>query len=234
VIHDCAVQDLKVVLALDRAGLVGDDGAPQHGCFDVGYLRMIPGVVVMQPRNGEELRDMLWTAARWPGKRPIAVRYPRATIPEESLAERELRTLEIGVSEQLRAGGDVAIFALGTMVDPALAAAEKLAADGISATVINARFASPVDERAIGGLARSVGRIVTIEENVLAGGFGSAVSECLDRLDLSHVPLKRIALPDEFVLHGKRDLLLQRAGLDADGIHRRVRDWVKAHQRQFS
>ncbi len=234
VIHDCAVQDLKIVLALDRAGLVGDDGAPQHGCFDVGYLRMIPGVVVMQPRNGEELRDMLWTAARWPGKRPIAVRYPRATIPEESLAERELRTLEIGVSEQLRAGGDVAIFALGTMVDPALAAAVKLAADGISATVINARFASPVDERAIAGLARSVGRIVTVEENVLAGGFGSAVSECLDRLDLSHVPLKRIALPDEFVLHGKRELLLQRAGLDADGIHRRVRDWVKAHQRQFS
>jgi 1-deoxy-D-xylulose-5-phosphate synthase len=234
IIHDAALQDLRIVLCLDRAGLVGDDGAPQHGCFDVGYLRMIPGVVVMQPRNGEELRDMLWTAAHWQGRRPIAVRYPRAPIPEDALPDREPHLLEIGVSEQLRAGGDVAIFALGTMVEPALKAAEMLAVEGFSATVINARFAAPVDERAVAGLARSVGRIITIEENVPMGGFGSAVSECLDRQGLAHVPLHRIALPVEFVLHGKRDELLREVGLDAEGIFRNAITWLRAHQRQFS
>jgi 1-deoxy-D-xylulose-5-phosphate synthase len=234
IIHDCAVQDLKIVLCLDRAGLVGDDGAPQHGVFDVGYLRMIPGTVVMQPRNGEELRDMLWTAAHWPGKRPIAVRYPRSPIPEDALPEREPRLLEIGVAEQLRAGGDVAIWALGTMVQPALEAAERLAAEGVSATVVNARFAAPVDERMLSGLARSVGRIVTIEENVPMGGFGSAVSEALDRLGLTHVPLHRIALPTDFMLHGKRNELLAMAGLDADGIFRDTLAWVGVTQRQFT
>jgi len=234
IIHDCAVQDLKVVLCLDRAGLVGDDGAPQHGVFDVGYLRMIPGTVVMQPKNGEELRDMLWTAAHWPGKRPIAVRYPRSPIPEDALPDREARLLEIGVAEQLRAGGDVAIWALGTMVQPALDAAERLAAEGISATVVNARFAAPVDERMLEGLARSIGRIVTVEENVPMGGFGSAVSEALDRLGLSHVPVHRIALPADFVLHGKRDQLLQAVGLDAEGLFRDTLAWIRSQQRQFT
>ena len=131
IIHDAALQDLKLVLCLDRAGLVGDDGAPQHGVFDIGYLRMIPGTVVMQPMNGAELRDMLWTAAHWPGNRPIAVRYPRANVPEDVLPDGEPRLLEIGKAEQLRAGGDVTILALGTMVAPSLAAAETLAAQGV-------------------------------------------------------------------------------------------------------
>ncbi len=234
IIHDAALQDLKLVLCLDRAGLVGDDGAPQHGVFDVGYLRMIPGTVVMQPKNGEELRDMLWTAAHWPGHRPIAVRYPRAPIPEDALPDREPQMLEIGKAEQLRAGGDVAILALGTMVAPALAAAEQLAKEGISATVVNARFAAPLDETMIGGLARSVGRLVTVEENLIAGGFGSAVSEMLDRLGLSTTAHMRLGVPDAFVLHGKRDELLAGIGLDADGIARRTREFVRAAQRQFS
>src|SRR5262249_25178878 len=212
IIHDVAVQDLKIVLCLDRAGLVGDDGAPQHGVFDVGYLRMIPGSVVMQPMNGEELRDMLWTAACWPGKRPIAVRYPRSPIPEDALPAREPRLLELGKAEQLRAGGAVAVLALGTMVAPSLAAAELLAAQGVSATVVNARFAAPVDGAMFTGLARSTGRIVTVEENVIAGGFGSAVSEKLDALGVS-VPLLRLGVPNEFVLHGKRDELLRQVGL---------------------
>ena len=239
IIHDVAVQDLHVVLCVDRAGLVGEDGAPQHGAFDVGYLRMIPGMILMAPKNGEELRDMLWTAAQQSG-RPVAVRYPRANVPEESLPARGPRILEIGVAEQLRAGGDVAIVALGTMVLPALAAAEQLAQDGISATVVNARFACPLDERVIPGLARSVGRIVTVEENVPMGGFGSAVSECLGRHQLSATPHLRLALPETFVTHGKRDELLKLVGLDTAGIARRVLDWVKTqqrqdiHQRQFS
>ena len=239
IIHDVAVQDLHVVLCVDRAGLVGEDGAPQHGAFDVGYLRMVPGMILMAPKNGEELRDMLWTAAQQSG-RPVAVRYPRANVPEESLPARAPRILEIGVAEQLRAGGDVAIVALGTMVLPALAAAEQLAQDGISATVVNARFACPLDERVIPGLARSVGRIVTVEENVPMGGFGSAVSECLGRHQLSATPHLRLALPETFVTHGKRDELLKLVGLDTAGIARRVLDWVKTqqrqdiHQRQFS
>jgi 1-deoxy-D-xylulose-5-phosphate synthase len=207
IIHDVAVQNLHVVLAVDRAGLVGEDGAPQHGAFDVGFLRMIPGTVVMQPRNGEELRDMLWTAVSHRGG-PIAVRYPRANIPEDAMPKREPRVLALGVSEQLRAGGDVAILALGTMVAPALAAAETLAAAGVSATVVNARFVAPLDERAISGLARSVGRIITVEENVPMGGFGSAVHECLDRHGLSATPMLRIAT--------------------------RALDWIKVTQRQYT
>ena len=233
IIHDVAVQDLHVVFCIDRAGLVGEDGAPQHGAFDVTFLRMIPGVVIMQPRNGEELRDMLWTAVHHRGG-PIAVRYPRANIPEESLPAREPRLLPLGQSEQLRAGGDVAILALGTMVAPALAAADQLAAQGVSATVVDARFAAPVDESAIVGLARSVGRIVTIEENVPAGGFGDAVFQCLSRHDLSTTPTLRLALPDQFVTHGKRDELLTRVGLDAPGIAQAVLGWVQAHQRQYT
>jgi 1-deoxy-D-xylulose-5-phosphate synthase len=234
IIHDAAVQGLKIVLCIDRAGIVGEDGAPQHGVFDVGYLRMVPGVVVMQPKDGEELRDMLWTAANWDGHAPIAVRYPRTTIPEESLPAREPKVLEIGKAEQLRAGGDVAIIALGTMVLPALAAAEAMAQEGVSATVVNARFASPLDTVVIGGLARSVGRIVTVEESVIAGGFGSAVSECLDRLGLSATPQLRLGVPDRFVLHGKRDALLQQLGLDAAGIARRTLDWTRITQRQYT
>ena len=232
IIHDVAVQDLKIVLCLDRAGLVGDDGAPQHGVFDVGYLRMIPGTVVMQPMNGEELRDMLWTAAHWQGKRPIAVRYPRAAIPEDKLPEREPRRLEIGKAEQLRAGGDVAIVAFGTMVLPSMAAAELLAAQGISATVVNARFAAPLDENMIGGLARSTGRIVTVEENVLAGGFGSAVGEMLARESIV-VPRLALGVPDEFVLHGKRDELLHEIGLDAEGIAKRTAEFVRQARQQY-
>ena len=233
IIHDVAVQDLKIVLCLDRAGIVGDDGAPQHGVFDVGYLRMIPGTVVMQPKDGAELRDMLWTAAHWNGKRPIAVRYPRSPIPDEVAPEGEPRLLEIGKAEQLRAGGDVAIVALGTMVAPSLAAAELLAAQGVSATVVNARFAAPVDAAMIGGLARSTGRVVTVEENVIAGGFGSAVSE---RLDADGIPaaLLRLGVPDEFVLHGKRDQLLKQIGLDAEGIARRTLEFVRQARHQYT
>ena len=232
IIHDAAIQNLNVVFCLDRAGLVGEDGAPQHGAFDLTYLRMIPGVVVMAPRNAEEFRDMLWTAARH-RKGPIAVRYPRANVPDEPVT-RAPRTLAIGQSEQLRAGGDVAIFAIGTMVLPALAAAELLAEQGVSATVVDARFVAPLDEHIIKGLARSVGRFVTVEENVPMGGFGSAISECLDRNGLSGTPLLRIALPESFVTHGKRDELLKMVGLDAAGIASRTFDWVRASQRQYS
>ena len=233
ILHDVAAQDLHVVFCIDRAGLVGEDGGPQHGAFDVSFLRMVPGMVVMQPKNGAELRDMLWTAVQHRGG-PIAVRYPRANLPDETLPTRPPVRLALGVSEQLRAGGDVALLALGTMVAPSLVAAEALALEGISATVVNARFAAPVDETAIVGLARSVGRLVTIEENVPAGGFADAVHLCLAKHDLTTTPILHLALPETFVTHGKRDELLAEVGLDAPGINRRVFEWVRAHQRQYS
>ena len=233
ILHDVAAQDLHVVFCIDRAGLVGEDGGPQHGAFDVSFLRMVPGMVVMQPKNGAELRDMLWTAVQHRGG-PIAVRYPRANLPDETLPTRPPVRLALGVSEQLRAGGDVALLALGTMVAPALVAAEALALEGISATVVNARFAAPVDETAIVGLARSVGRLVTIEENVPAGGFADGVHLCLAKHDLTTTPILHLALPETFVTHGKRDELLAEVGLDAPGINRRVFEWVRAHQRQYS
>ena len=232
IIHDAALQDLKLVLCLDRAGLVGDDGAPQHGVFDIGYLRMIPGTVVMQPMNGAELRDMLWTAAHWPGNRPIAVRYPRANVPEDVLPDGEPRLLEIGKAVQLRAGGDVTILALGTMVAPSLAAAETLAAQGVQATVVNARFAAPLDATMFTGLAQSTGRIVTVEENVTAGGFGSAVSEMFAAAGVT-VPTLHLGVPNEFVLHGKRDELLAQVGLDAKGIAERVLAFVRQPHHQY-
>jgi 1-deoxy-D-xylulose-5-phosphate synthase len=142
--------------------------------------------------------------------------------------------IPIGQAEQLRAGGDVAIIALGTMVAPSLAAADLLAAQGISATVVDARFAAPLDESMICGLARSVGRIITVEENVPMGGFGSAVSELLDRNGLSATPLTRIALPETFVTHGKRDELLKRVGLDGPGIARRTLEGIRIAQRQLT
>ncbi len=230
IVHDAAVQNLSIVLAVDRAGLVGEDGAPQHGVFDLGYLRMIPGMILMAPKDGTELRDMVWTAVHLQptAKGPIAVRFPRAAIPEPALAARPPALLAPGTAEQLRAGTDVAIVAIGTMVLPAMAAAERLAVEGVSATVVNARFVCPLDERVLTGLARSVGRIVTVEENVPMGGFGSAVSECLDRCGLSGTPLLRIALPETFVLHGPRDALLQRVGLDPAGIARRTLDWLRS------
>ena len=177
---------------------------------------------------------MLWSAVQAPGGGPIAVRFPRANIPEDALPAREPRMIPPGTAETLRAGGDVAILALGTMVAPALQAAETLAAEGISATVVNARFVAPLDEKTVLGLARSVGRIVTVEENVPMGGFGSAVSECLDRHGLSGTPLLRIALPERFVPHGKRDELLQKVGLDAPGIARAAREWMRVTQRQYT
>ncbi len=232
-IHDVAVQDLHVVLAVDRAGLVGEDGAPQHGAFDLTYLRMIPGMVVMAPKDGAEMRDMLWTAVRHRGG-PVAVRYPRAPLPDGESARREPEILPLGASQTLRAGGDVALLAVGTMVLPALEAAELLAQEGISATVVNMRFVAPIDEQAVSGLARSVGRLVTVEENVAAGGFGSAVSEFLDKHGLSAIPLKRIALPDRFVPHGKRDELLAKLELDAAGIARAVGAWLRSPLHQLS
>ena len=223
VVHDVAIQELPVVFAMDRAGIVGDDGRTHQGLFDIAYLRPLPGIVLMAPKDESELRQMVWTATRYAaaGHGPIAFRYPRGTGVGAPL-DGELVELPIGVSETLREGGDVAIVAYGTVVQAAMAAADALAADGIEATVVNARFAKPLDVERYLTLAARVGRIVTVEEHVVSGGFGSAVSELFTERG-AKVELEMLGVPDEWVDHGAQKIWRKHFGLDADGIAAAVR-----------
>jgi 1-deoxy-D-xylulose-5-phosphate synthase len=202
---------------------VGDDGRTHQGLFDIAYLRVLPGMVCMAPKDEAELRHMVWTAARYAaaGRGPIALRYPRGSGTGASLAG-PMQELPIGVSETLREGGDVAILAYGTLASTALAAAELLHADGIEATVVNARFAKPLDAERILGLAALTGRVVTLEEHVVTGGFGSAVAELLAERG-ARADLAVLGVPDEWVDHGAQKLWRKHFGLDAEGIASAVR-----------
>jgi len=229
IIHDVAVQKLPVRFALDRAGLVGEDGATHHGVFDISYMRCLPGFVLMAPKDENEFRHMLATMSAY-GEGPIAVRYPRGSglgVPIDA----ELRPLPIGVGELLEPGEDLVLVAYGTMVAAARSAARKLMESGIRAAVINARFAKPLDERLIGDWARRTGRIVTLEEGALPGGFGDAVLELLTRIGKPEIRARCFGVPDRFFDHGTRDSLLRHAGLDADSIAREVERWLKEEPR---
>lgn len=223
VVHDVAIQDLPVVFALDRAGIVGDDGRTHQGLFDIAYLRPLPGIVLMAPKDEAELRQMVWTAVRHArnGGGPIAFRFPRGTGAGVAL-DAPLAELPIGVSETLRDGADVAILAYGTMAPAALAAAKALAADGIEATVVNARFAKPLDADRYLALAARIGRVLTVEEHVVAGGFGSAVGELFAERG-AKVELEILGVPDEWVDHGAQKIWRKHFGLDAEGIAATVR-----------
>lgn len=215
VLHDVCLQNLPVTFALDRAGLVGDDGPTHHGVFDIAYLRNIPNMVIMAPKDENELQHMLYTAINH--NAPTAIRYPRGAGEGVTMDEK-LQTLPVGRAEVLREGSDVVLLAIGNMVPKALKAAENLSAQGISAVVINARFVKPLDEKLILHYAGKVGHLVTIEEHVLMGGFGSAVLELLEKAGLSEVKVKRIGIPDCFVEHGKQKILRANYGLTAEGI----------------
>jgi 1-deoxy-D-xylulose-5-phosphate synthase len=234
VLHDVAVQDLSVVFAMDRAGIVGDDGRTHQGLYDIAYLRSLPGFTLMAPKDEAELRDMMWTAYQHARAQrgPIGVRFPRGVgfgvaIPE---APREL---PIGVSETLREGDDIVILAYGHPVNAALEAAETLAREGLHATVVNARFAKPLDAERILALAARTSRFVTVEEHVVAGGFGSAVAELLHERG-ARVELEMLGIPDEHVDHGAQKLWRRHYGLDAEGIAAAVRGrWpqlVRSHE----
>ncbi|MFN2109354.1 MAG: 1-deoxy-D-xylulose-5-phosphate synthase [Anaerolineae bacterium] len=214
-IHDVALQNLPVIFAIDRGGIVGDDGRTHQGAFDLAYLRSIPNFTVMAPKDEAELVEMLWTALSIDG--PVAIRYPRGAGEGAALPAHP-QTLTIGQAEMLRAGSDVAILALGATVYPAMDAARALASLGVEAAVVNARFVKPLDGNLLKNLALNFNRLVTVEEGVLAGGFGSAVLELLEARGLNYVTLKRLGLPDEFVEHGDRNLFLKRYNLDAAGI----------------
>ncbi|MEW6388603.1 MAG: 1-deoxy-D-xylulose-5-phosphate synthase [Thermodesulfobacteriota bacterium] len=215
VLHDVCLQNLPVVFAMDRGGIVGEDGETHQGLFDLSYLRHLPNLVLMAPKDEDELRHMLFTALDHPG--PIALRYPRGQGVGVHFSPT-LQKIPIGQAEVLREGEDLLILALGASVYPALAAAAELAQQGYQATVVNARFVKPLDDNLILSLTAKHGRVLTVEENVAAGGFGSAVLELLADKDLLGVPVKRLAIPDIFVEHGAPAILRQKYGLDAPGI----------------
>jgi 1-deoxy-D-xylulose-5-phosphate synthase len=222
VMHDICIQNLNVTFALDRAGIVGGDGPTHHGLLDIAYLRPMPNMVVMAPKDEAEMRDMLLTAIEHPG--PAALRFPRGNGVGVAL-DREPHILELGKAELLRDGGDAAIVAYGSMVYPSLQAADQLAGDGIETTVVNARFVKPLDAGLLLALARTRRLIVTVEDAYLAGGFGSAVMELLEENGLlDKVRVVRMGVPDRIVTHGDPKLLLAKYGLDADGIYTRVKE----------
>jgi len=224
IMHEICLQDLPVVLAIDRAGLVGEDGPTHHGVFDIAYLRVLPNCSILSPKDPVELSAMLrWSLQQ---DRPVAIRYSRGGIVCGELLSRTARPIMLGKSEMLRTGKDLALLALGSLVYPALAVAEELSRQGIDATVINARFVKPLDEAMVKHAAQ-LGAVVTLEEAQIAGGFGSAVSETLDALDCSAIPHLRIGLPDGFVEHGKRSELLSRCGLDPGSLVRRILRWYQ-------
>jgi 1-deoxy-D-xylulose-5-phosphate synthase len=213
-IMDVALQGLHVVFALDRAGLVGEDGPTHHGVFDLTYLRSIPGMSVMAPADEAELVHMLHTALVAEG--PVAIRYPRGSGAGVALPEAP-KVFEAGRSEVRRTGSDVALVAVGRMVAVAEQAAELLAAGGVSATVVNARWVKPLDLEMLSEAARRHRLLVTVEENTGCGGFGAAVLEALTDLGIE-VPVLRLAVPDCFITHGATELLLHEIGLDAEGV----------------
>ncbi len=215
IFHDVCLQKLPVTMALDRAGLVGDDGPTHHGTFDLSYLRHLPEMTLMAPKDENELQHMLKTAIY--AGRPVALRYPRGAgygIP----LDQELQALEIGRGELLSHGDDLAIVAIGSTVYPALEAAKFLEAKGIRATVVNARFVKPLDRELILNAAMRTGCIITVEENALQGGFGSAVLELLADEGMTAVRVKRIGIPDRYIEQGPQSRLRANLGLDGAGI----------------
>jgi len=220
IIHDVCLQDLPMLFAIDRGGIVGDDGKTHQGTFDLSYLTLIPNLIVSAPKDENELQHLLYTATK--SEHPMAVRYPRSVGLGVNMDE-ELHTIPIGKGEILRQGDDVAILALGNTVVPSLEAAGELAEEGIEATVVNARFVKPIDTELILDLANRIKHIVTVEENVLSGGFGSAVISVLQKGGMSDVHAKNIGLPDEFVEHGSQNVLRAKYGLDTRGIAAQVR-----------
>ena len=218
IIHDIALQRLPVVLAIDRAGLVGEDGPTHHGPFDLSYLRCVPNLVILAPKDEDELRSMLQTALRHDG--PAAIRYPRGSGFGVALTDPQ--PLAIGTGETLKQGRDGLVLAAGVMATVALQAAQDLAAQGLALEVVNARFVKPLDEGLLLDAIQRHKKICTVEENVLAGGFGSAILEMMEAHGISR-PVHCIALPDRFVEAGPRPLLLDLLGLSRAALAARLR-----------
>ncbi|HEY3874329.1 MAG TPA: 1-deoxy-D-xylulose-5-phosphate synthase, partial [Candidatus Kapabacteria bacterium] len=248
IIHDVALQKLPVIFALDRAGLVGADGPTHHGAFDLSYLRLIPNMTIMVPKDEQELRDMLSTSVEHASacSGPMAIRYPRGAGIGVPLADKGFNLLPIGQGEMLRDGKDAVIVGVGPILYEAIKAAEDLEREGISVAVANARFVKPLDTHLLEGLAARFQHIITLEENVVAGGFGSAVGEYYSNspafsntnspafsrrgLGGGSPAMMMIGLPDRFIEHGSPLGLMAECGLTREGIRDKVRDHVTARR----
>ena len=223
VLHDVCLQNLPVIFAMDRAGIVGDDGKTHQGMFDISYLRCIPNIVLMAPKDENELQHMLYTATQY-SLGPTGIRYPRGAsygVPMDA----DLKVLPIGKGETLREGEDLALVAYGSEVYPAMQAAQMLAERGIGAAVINARFVKPLDEELLLDAARKYRRIVTVEEAALAGGFGSAIMELYEMKGLNEVEVHRVGVHDQFVTHGAQSLMREKQSLHPAGIVSQIEKW---------
>lgn len=220
VVHDVATQNLPVTFCIDRGGLVAEDGTTHHGAFDLAYLRHVPNMVVMAPKDENELQHMVKSCISY--DRPAAVRYPRGSSLGVDM-DPIPQALPLGKGELLREGTDIALVAIGVTVHQAAAVAERLAQEGISAAVINARFVKPLDGDLIGAVAREVKCLLTVEESTAMGGFGSAVLELLSNEGIVGVATKCLGLPDWFVEQGPQDLLREKYGLTADGIYQKAK-----------
>lgn len=232
IIHDVCLQNLHVVLCLDRAGIVGEDGPTHHGLFDISYLRHMPNITVMAPKDQKELKEMLKFAI-YNCKGPVAIRYPRGRLILPSISNEvadglvfsavQSESLDYGRAEVITRNGDLAILAVGSMTWPSYVAAILLSKEGIKASVVNTRFIKPLDVKLLKDLATRIKRFVIVEEGVLEGGFGSAVLEFFEKEGLNDVAIKRIGLPSKFIEHGKRDELLKTYGLAAQEIANEVK-----------
>jgi 1-deoxy-D-xylulose-5-phosphate synthase len=226
-VHDVCLQKLPVVFCMDRAGLSADDGPTHHGLFDISYLRSIPEIVVMAPRDEDELADMMETAVTL--DRPSAIRYPRGAVAG---VERKPRpaVLEVGKAEVISDGSDIAILGLGPMIGMARELAAKLEREGYSSAVINPRFVKPLDREMLAQYAVRVAAFVTFEDHVRMGGFGSAVLEALEEMGCA-IPVIRIGWPDHFIEHGKIDALRAKYGVTVEAALGQVLPWIKSRQR---
>jgi 1-deoxy-D-xylulose-5-phosphate synthase len=228
IVHDVCLQNLPVVFAIDRAGIVGEDGPTHNGVFDLSYLRHIPNIVIMAPRDESELCDMLKTAISL--NCPVAIRYPRGAADKIPNKE-DLKEIPVGKSEIIRDGTDIAIIAVGNTVSPAIEASNLLDEAGISACVINARFIKPIDASLFEEFARKTKHVITVEENSVRGGFGSAVLEYLSDADINDLKIRIIGIPDTFIEHGPQKLLREECGLDARSIAKKALTLIKENTR---
>ena len=219
IVHDVCLPNLPVLFCIDRGGLVGEDGPTHHGHFDITYLRSLPNMTLLAPKDENELRHMIYTALEHNG--PVAIRYPRAPGTGVPL-DPDYRRLSIGEAEILREGKDLLIIALGSMVQPALEAAETLEEESLSIGVVNCRFVKPLDKR-LGDYARTVGKVLVVEENIKQGGLGGAILELFNDLEIGNIIVKRMGLPDKFIEHGSISLLRSKYGLDKAGIMKEIK-----------
>jgi 1-deoxy-D-xylulose-5-phosphate synthase len=229
ILHDVCLQNLHVVFALDRGGLVGADGPTHHGVFDFAYMRSIPNIVIMAPKDENELRHMLKTAVDYSG--PISIRYPRGEGCGVEI-DAQMKNLEIGRAELLRDGSDVVIAAVGQTVMPALRAAQDLVPLGIDAAVVNARFVKPLDRELFRDLLSRAPRLITVEDHTVVGGFGSALLEFMAEEGITGVEVRRLGVPDRFVTHGTQDELRKLCGFDKDAIAQSALQMIRRSKRK--